>query len=390
YDLPPSPFIIPPGETTGVLEIPILGDTDSGDGVEAFVIRYDGTCNCAVNTDTFFIQDATALSVELTAENNTVTDNIQLCGGQETILEAITTGGTGDYSYEWPDGQDTRRVTYTATGQDSTIVVDVMDGCGLVGQAMINIIAPDISATISSMEFSLCSNTEVTIPVDLEGASRYTLVLQTDSSGQTRLDTFIVSQDTIFTYDYAATITVAEVIDPTGCRGGTNGMATIITGNIEVTPTVDQPECDGPNGGVSIQVDGGNANFTFAWNDGPSTDPARTGLAPGDYQVTVTRISDPTCPQVFSYELLNAPPFLIDSVDYVRPDCPGETIELSPVVSGGTPPYTFSWPDSMSTDSILTILTQTGISNYVVSVTDFCGLSDQFPGVIVLEDFGVS
>ncbi|MEO0734855.1 MAG: hypothetical protein AAFZ52_18605, partial [Bacteroidota bacterium] len=319
------------------------------------MIRYDGTCNCAVNTDTFYIQDAADLSVELTAEDNTVTESIQLCAGQETVLEARTTGGTGTYSYAWPDGQDTSRVTYVATGQDSTVIVNVMDDCGLVGLDSINIIAPDIGATIANQEFSLCTNTEVTIPVDLEGASSYTLVLRTDSSGFVRLDTFTVSQDTVFTYNYAATITVEDVIDPTGCRGSTNGTATVITGDIVDNATVTQPRCDAPDGGVSLMVDGGNDRFTFAWSDSASPDPERTSLGPGLYQVTITRISDPSCPQVFSYELLPAPPFIIDSVDYIRPACPGETVELAPVVSGGTPPYTFSWPDSMTTDSILTI-----------------------------------
>jgi len=88
FELPPSPFVIPAGDTSAILKIPILGDADNTEGVEAFVVKYDGTCNCDQNRDTFWIQDATDLGTDLT-------------------LSADASGGAPSYDYAWPDGQTT-------------------------------------------------------------------------------------------------------------------------------------------------------------------------------------------------------------------------------------------------------------------------------------------
>lgn len=72
FILPASPFIIPAGDTSAVLHIPILADFNATEGLEAFVIRYDGTCDCTENADTFFIQDNAPFAVELGPDRKSV------------------------------------------------------------------------------------------------------------------------------------------------------------------------------------------------------------------------------------------------------------------------------------------------------------------------------
>lgn len=384
FELPPGPFIIPAGDTSGVLKIPISGDINDTEGLESFIIRYDGTCNCDVNRDTFYIQDAINLQVDLG------NDTLQLCAGQPTIIEAATTGGNNQYTYVWPDGQDTSRVTYVPNGRDTLIIVDVMDACGLRGQDSIQIIAPALAAATSG-DFSLCTNTEVFIPIDVEGTDRYTIILEIDSGAMVFQDTFIVTQDTNIAFNYAATISILSVTDVAGCGGATSGQATIITGDIEVAETLTDPDCEQPNGSIVLAVDGGNNNFSYAWaDDGSVTTANRTGLVAGNYTVTVTRNSDTSCPVEFNY-VLNPPlPLVIDSITYNRPSCPGESVELAPVVQGGTPPYSFIWPDSSSMDSILTIQTINGSTTYAVIVEDACGVESTASVTITLPVFRVN
>ncbi|MEM9258146.1 MAG: choice-of-anchor L domain-containing protein, partial [Bacteroidota bacterium] len=383
FELPPGPFIIPAGDTSGVLKIPITGDINDTEGLESFIVRYDGTCNCDVNRDTFYIQDAINLQVDLG------NDTLQLCAGQPTIIEAATTGGNNQYTYVWPDGQDTSRITYVPDGRDTLIVVDVMDACGLRGQDSIQIIAPALAAATSG-DFSLCTNTEVQIPIDVEGTDRYTVVLEIDSGAMVFQDTFVITQDTNIAFDFAATISILSVTDIAGCGGATSGQATIITGDIEVAETLIDPDCELPNGSITLAVDGGNNNFSYAWaDDGSITAPNRTGLVAGSYTVTVTRNSDTSCPVEFNYTLNPPLPLVIDSIAYNRPSCPGESVELAPIVNGGTPPYSFIWPDSSVMDSILTIQSLNGTNTYAVIVEDACGVESTASVTITLPVFSI-
>ncbi|MBC6995599.1 cohesin domain-containing protein [Neolewinella lacunae] len=79
----------------------------------------------------------------------------------------------------------------------------------------------------------------------------------------------------------------------------TSGMNTVVS-----TITVDAPAqlrargtvtaaTMGNNGAITLTPTGGNAPYTFQWDDGPTTQ-NRTGLAPGEYCLTMTDESDCT------------------------------------------------------------------------------------------------
>ncbi|MBC6994061.1 choice-of-anchor L domain-containing protein [Neolewinella lacunae] len=384
FELPPPPFIIPAGDTSAVLKIPILADADGGEGVEAFILKYDGTCNCAENRDTFYIQDAVAMLVDI------VTPDQGLCAGQAIQLQSSVSGGDNNFSYLWPDGQTSDNVSYVATGRDTTIWLTVSDGCGRTGRDSVRISASAISATVGG-DYSLCSTPVVSVPVDVEGGLSYVITLRVDSNGVVTETDYTITQDTSFTFDRAASIRVTAVRDGNGCGGSTSGVAIVRDADVQVTPTLGQPDCGGSNGTIDLQVAGGNANFSFNWlDDGSITGGSRSNLPPASYTVEIARLSDPACPLTFNYTLTGPPPLVLDSVAYLRPACAGETILLAPVVSGGTPPYSFNWPDSVRTDSLLAIRTQNGSHSYQVFVTDACG--EEVTGTVsfTLPAFSVS
>ena len=383
FDLPTPPFIIPPGDTVGTLKIPILADALATEGIEAFVIKYDGTCNCDQNRDTFYIQDAVNLEVDLSPGQ-------VLCAGEELVLEADVTGGKPRYTFQWPDGQDTSRVTYTSTGRDTTIRLMVTDSCGLTGIDSIQITAPAVSATTSG-DFSLCNNPTATVPIDVEGTAPFNVRLRIDSSGTVREVDLVVTQDTNLVFDYPADVSIVSVTDDSGCGGSATGMARIQSGDVEVMDTLTDPDCSMNNGNIVLTVTGGNASYSFTWADDASeTGGTRSNLGMGSYSVDIAPISDPTCPETFIFNL-NAPPALVlDSISYLRPDCPGETLTLAPVVSGGTAPYEFTWPDSLTTDSLLTVTALAGTNTYPLVVRDACGVEVFGSASVDLSAFSVA
>lgn len=383
FELPPSPFIIPPGDTAATLKIPILGDADAAEGVEAFIVRYDGTCNCDQNRDTFYIQDAVDLVLDATPDQD-------LCAGQELELFVDVMGGAPGYTYSWPDGQDTSRVTYTATGRDTLIYVSVVDSCGLMGRDSILIQAPNVSASTTGA-FSLCSSPSASVLVDVEGVGPFTIELQVDTNGVQTTTQYVISGDSSFVFSQDAQVRVVSVTDASGCGGAATGTATVASAGVTLMQQVIQPTCDNNNGSITLTVDGGNANHTFSWADDPgATTGSRTNLAPAVYSVDIARVSDPSCAQNFTFTISAPPALVIDSFSFSEPLCPGEMPDIAVAVSGGTAPYEFFWPDSMDMDSILAITTISGQNTYPVTVTDACNVMTSGSVTIDLPSFSAS
>jgi gliding motility-associated-like protein len=384
YLLPPSPFVIPGGDTSAVLTIPILSDLDFSEGLEAFIIRYDGTCDCTENADTFWIQDNVPFEVELGAD-------ITSCAGAEIELTANPLGGNGTYSYSWPDPALTNQtITYTSTGMDTSIIVNVTDGCGLFGIDTIFIGAPAISAATANDFYSLCSTPTASVLIDLEGSVLYDLSIEIDSNGVRDTVVYRVTGDTTLTFDYTANVSVIGVADLSGCGGSATGTATIQGADISLSAAVEQAACGQSIGAIDLTTLAGNGDYTFEWlDDASETTATRSMLPPGTYTVVLAPLIDASCTDTFTYELAMPAVVQVDSITFAEPSCAGETIVLAPVVSGGTPPYTFSWPDSVRTDSLLTIVTSGGLANYPFEVTDSCGFTARDTVFLEFPEFSV-
>ena len=378
YILPESPFIIPPGDSSATLRIPILADANFNEGREAFIVRYDGTCDCSENADTFYIQDNVDFSVDLGPDQ-------AACANEAIDLTAVPLGGSGVYTYNWSTGATTESITYLSTGQDSTITVELTDECGLTGRDTVFISAPNVSANVDSF-YSLCQNPVAEVLVDVEGGTRYEIVLEVDSGGVTTQQAYVITGDTTFEFTQTANIRVASVEDENGCGGATIGTAFVRSNEVDLTADVQQPDCPGDAGSIAITTAQGNLDFFFRWqDDATALSPTRDQLAPGEYIVEITPLIDPTCIDRDTFLILPPPVLRLDSITYDSARCAGEEIDLIPHVSGGQPPYAFDWNASASSDSILRITTARQARMFMLRVTDDCGNSSA-DTVITIED----
>ena len=87
--------------------------------------------------------------------------------------------------------------------------------------------------------------------------------------------------------DYIATVT-----DATGCTFTTTPAVTITEPTVLTASAtkVQDVQCNGDaDGSISVTASGGTAGYTYLWDDASAqTTSTATGLAPGDYTVTVT------------------------------------------------------------------------------------------------------
>lgn len=147
---------------------------------------------------------------------------------------------------------------------------------------------------------------------------------------------------------------------------------------ITVTPFIIQSTqydvtCPGMcNGKINISSSG-STFYTYAWSNG-ETSQTVSNLCTGGYTVTVTDTLA-GCISVQSF-VINGPPQLVLNVtNIVKPWCHNSSDGIITVnASGGTPPYTFQWPDG-STGQTATGLSQ-GMIYVTVTDTNSCFVTD--------------
>lgn len=155
--------------------------------------------------------------------------------------------------------------------------------------------------------------------------------------------------------------------------------------NIVVSTTNDTCP-DGNVGTASVDVTGGIAPYTYSWLPFPGNTDSIFGLDGGSYTVEVTDANG--CSQIEPYTIVS-PPDWTGSFLGDDPLCFGGTDGqiTSTGVSGGTPPYTFSWTGTAQTTENISGLSA---GTYTLTVTDSIGCSHTFPSVVLGEPTPIS
>jgi gliding motility-associated-like protein len=160
------------------------------------------------------------------------------------------------------------------------------------------------------------------------------------------------------------------ITDSTGCTAVDNitvGGPSVIQPNATVTPV----KCKGDNDGTATSnPSGGVPNYIFLWSNAATT-ATISGLAPGNYTVTVT--DNTTCTKTQTVTITEPATLLAGSITVVNPiSCGGNTDGiLTGNGTGGVPGYTYAWSNSQNSKTIINISAGT----YTVTVTDNNGCS---------------
>lgn len=159
-----------------------------------------------------------------------------------------------------------------------------------------------------------------------------------------------------------------NVTDYYGCMDSTN--VNVANPNSPVIDTIigTHNACFGDTIGTAISVVSmGNAPYTYSWSNSDTTDTI-INLSEGTYILIVTDSSN--CSSLMEAITITAPTILNSVMLSTSETCIGCLDGSASVsVSGGTPPYSYLWSNSATTDTITGI--STGI--YIVTVTDSMG-----------------
>ncbi|MFH1321519.1 MAG: gliding motility-associated C-terminal domain-containing protein [Bacteroidota bacterium] len=308
-----------------------------------YVTVTSGSCT---GSDTINVTFSPGLTVDLGADTSA-------CVGDTITLDA----GAGD-SYVWNDASTNQTLDVTATG---TYYVTVTSG-SCTGSDTINVTF-SLGLTVDlGADTSACAGDTITL--DAGAGDSY---LWNDTSTNQALDVTA-------TGTYYVTVT----------SGSCTGSDTI---NITISPVLsiimnsDSTACAGDsNGTATVTVSGGTAPYTYAWSNGCSSSSC-TGLTAGSYWVSITDASG--CDDSASVTVFE-PSALVITTTTSPSECGASNGQACvDTVTGGTPPYSYSWSNGDTTSCTDTILAS---GSYTITVTDFNGCNDT--AVTSVSDLG--
>ena len=292
-----------------------------------------------------------------------------ICQGASTMLNAVVSGGTPPYTYNWGP----------STGLSDPSIANPIANPAIT--TMYNVIVTDAVSNSNSATVTVTVNPAPTASAgpDQSGcfATNFTVSAATDPGATSYAwnwadGTYDFTQSATHSYTYAGAYSVTLTVSNSyGCTATDNLMITQYddpqtTLNVHTT-------CPGYcNGSIGSVITAGNIPpLTYVWTNGEFTDSV-SGLCAGSYALTVTNgmgcnYTTPSVTVATSIISISATPF--------QTICLGDSAHISAHVTGTYPAATFRWDNGspfVTTDSSITVALTTGTS-YTITVTDSNG-----------------
>lgn len=309
----------------------------------------NGCTSQAVTT----ITQPTVLSSNLSSSANLTCYNV--CIG---FAQVTATGGVGPYSYNWlPSGGTSATATNLCAG---TYTCTVTDSRGCTSNTIANITQPtQLVASVTGNDITCAGTCNGTGNISYMGGTPPYTFLWTPSV-QT-----IFNPNNLCVGTHTATVT-----DANGCAvSGTITLNDAFTPLIVTTNTVSS-NCGQSNGSACAVVSGGNAPYTYIWNDiSVSQTACANNIPAGTYNVDVTDAAGCTVTQVANINDISAPTTIITGhTDLLCNGLSNATATTN--ISGGVPPYNVLWTPGGQTNANPTNLSA-GVNT--ITVTDAAG-----------------
>ncbi|MCB9332119.1 MAG: gliding motility-associated C-terminal domain-containing protein [Lewinellaceae bacterium] len=291
------------------------------------------------NTINFSIAGLPAANTSCVASNGSV---------DITLTPAAPGAGPG-YSFIWSTTATTEDLTNLAPGT-YTVTVSAGGTCTNVASYSVtnNALPPTISESVG---LALCGQSSGSINLTLSGGNGP------------------------FTFQWSNTATTEDIngLPPgtyTVTVTGVNGCSAIktftvledvVTPNISAVPTANS-SCLAANGAITLSLTPASLTYTYAWAGGQATQNL-TGLAPGDYTVTVNGGGSCTNTATISVGNNIQPPVITDTV--LAALCGQNSGSINLNVSVGNPPFTYLWSNNAMLEDLVGVASGT----YSVTVT---------------------
>lgn len=299
------------------------------------------------------ITQPTALTVSVSKTN------VSCNAGINGTATATASGGASGYTYLWSNGVATSSISNLVAGTYSVTVKD-SNNCSVITTTTIT--------QPTTVTASINTHTDVNCYGSATGTAKVTSL---GGTGPSYLWNTTPVQTTQTSTGLTAGIWNVKVTRSAGCAYAyvtITQPATAVSSYISSQTNV---SCNGGNNGsATVTATGGTPGYTYVWSGG-GTSTTKSSLSSGTYNVTVRDTK--SCSSISNVTITQPTQIVFGATAKSCSNASPCTGTVTPSVSGGTPPYTYSW----NTNPIQTTLTATGICvgnfNKTITVTDYLG-----------------
>jgi gliding motility-associated-like protein len=355
-------------------------------GLLPYQYSYDGGAFSAATTTTgltagphtVIVQDANTCTLSVTynilntgspTASVTNTVNVSCFGGSNGSFTVTPIGGTGPlYTYTLTSPFQTNGTGFFSGLPQGTYNITVKDQVGCVTTTSVTITQPTVLTLTATPVAALCNGT-ATGTVNLVGAGGTPTYSYNLNSG-----TYQTS--TIFANQFAAIYSMG-IMDANGCTA-TQTVQVTQPAALTINVSTQNANCTAANGVASATVAGGTGSITYTWTGGGAAAISNSVVA-GNYTVTATDANGCTIssPAVIGLTPGGTASIVASSSITCNGLCNGS---LTTGMTGGAPPFTYSWSPSGGT---LPTAANLCPGAYTCEVTDFYGCKAFASGTIV-------
>jgi gliding motility-associated-like protein len=304
----------------------------------------------------------------MTITPNTINPNS--CNAHNGKITLYVAGGTGPYTYLWPDGATG---SYHYNLQPGSFPVVVTDANGCSQTITVTLTAPASNQTI----IGSISSTNITC----YGANNGTATVTVTNNPNNNISyQWSNGATTSSVTGLPAGFYTVILTRPNGCS---TSFSTYISqpAPISFTKTQTNVSCNGGNNGsATVTVSGGNAPYSYSWSTIPvQTTSTANNLIAGNYTVSITDANGCVVTTTFT---ITQPPVINASVNsQTNVLCKGNATGSATVIaSGGTPPYNYLW--NTNPPVLTASASQMTAGSYTCTVTDSKGCQVNLPVTI--------
>jgi hypothetical protein len=348
------------------------------------------------------------------------------CSGAATgAIDLTISGGTAPFSFSWSNGATTEDLSGLIAGTYTGVIVDA-NGC--IASTTVTVSEPlaiDLAAAVTAVDCHGAATGSIDLMVS-GGTAPYTFAWSNSSMSEDLSD-LVAGTYTVTVTDAAGCvastpvlvsepppISMAGEVTPTNCDGAATGAIDLVvsggtgpysfgwsngapTEDLSGLPTgsytatvLDASGCiasatfevgdaaamalttesaatcsDSADGSVLAAATGGAPPYTYLWSTGAGTATV-SDLVAGNYAVTVTDTNGCTATATVNVAGLPTPTC---TLEIVAESTTGDNGALRVIASGGTAPFSYSWSNGRTTDTVASLAPGT----YSVTVTDANG-----------------
>ncbi len=333
-----------------------------------YSVEVTDAAGCTVNS---VIEINEALPLDVSAVNTTNPTCVDANDGTITLSVA---GGSAPYQFNWSNGRTDKEITGLSAGEYSVEVTD-NNGCKAMVEVALtapSMLSAELTITAQNNCYGEANGALQLIPSGGTGPYNYQWFRGTEE-----LNIIEESPENLIAGNYTVVIT-----DANGCQVTTSAEITQTDQRLTSSISAEAVSCSGgSNGQINLNVEGGDSNYDFQWNNG-QTSQNLTDVPAGVYTVTISDTNG--CETENSVIVFEPTPLQVQG--FVTSErCEGDedgTIELIPL--GGISPYRFEWLHGSDQGHIENLAP----GNYQVLVIDAneCSVMESFDVATADED----